>query len=191
MSENRNNSTVKAKNEQVQRTRVLVPVIHEHICQARELAAQLYRVAYQAREEAQKADQMVRDFERILDDPEPAESPAPHKTMTMIRAEVYADQYNLTLRFDAAPWFIKASDEEIIELAGCYWGGNESASRVARAVSQHDRGVKKFFTLLEAKDDRRFECHVDAEDALTWIRANRPHLQLENSHAPTDRQVPC
>lgn len=51
-------------------------ITEERLREARELAVQLRRVANQAQEQAERAEQVVRDFERILDQRQRAETPA-------------------------------------------------------------------------------------------------------------------
>lgn len=100
-----------------------------------------------------------------------------------IPAEAHSDDYNLEVKFDAAGWFLQASDEEITALADCGWGGDVPAD----AVAQHFEGIfpeiTELFRYLEiiredpSKEDcSGFECHVESGPALDWIVDHRPEL---------------
>lgn len=102
---------------------------------------------------------------------------------TTIPAEVHSDDYAAEARFDATPWFEQASDQEILDLAGCEWGGDYPADAVARFFEQRDSGVDRVFTYLSfqppmsyTSDAVGFECHVDALAALDWLRVHRPSV---------------
>jgi hypothetical protein len=60
-------------------------VTEERLRQARELAYYLHRVANQATEQAEKAEQVVKDFDRILDERQQAEKPSAPATKTRRR----------------------------------------------------------------------------------------------------------
>lgn len=104
----------------------------------------------------------------------------------MIRAECYSDDRVITVNFDATRWFKKATDAELFALANCSWKGDYPADDVAVYVSTYDEELMDVFKYIEIVNDHRassaemigFECVVNEEDALEWIRANKPYLRL-------------
>lgn len=92
-----------------------------------------------------------------------------------IKAEVHDDGHRIKAEFDARRWFDQASDNEILELARCGWGGNYPADEVACFMEDHDEEVAKVFAVVEACQDG-FECHVDEQDALRWLAKNRAYV---------------
>jgi len=80
----------------------------------------------------------------------------------------YKDYYN-TLGVSR-----QATDEEIIELAKCEWGGDYPADDVARFCDEQP-GVSKVFEWAE-DSEIGFECHVDKAAAMKWLRENKPAL---------------
>jgi hypothetical protein len=101
----------------------------------------------------------------------------------MIKAEVHSDDHVVEHNFDATKWFRLATDENIIKLAQCGWGGDYPADNVAIFMAEQDSGVADVFKYLELiakdpmkKDCHGFECHVDEEQARSWIAKHRPHL---------------
>jgi len=93
----------------------------------------------------------------------------------MIRAEVHSDDYAATAKFDATPWFEKATAEEIEQLAKCDYGGDYAADAVAEWSARLFDEVAEVFRYDELARVG-FECHVNHDDAEAWIAANRPHL---------------
>ena len=57
-----------------------------------------------------------------------------------------------------------------------HWGGNYAADHVAEFMVDHNKDVKKVFEYLDLKDDIGFECHVNGEEALAWIKRNKSEL---------------
>lgn len=101
----------------------------------------------------------------------------------MIKAKAHSDDYNIEVEFDATNWFLIASDTEIIELMNCGWGGDEVADEIARVLAASNEELSKLFDYLDIifndrskKDLCGFECNVDKESALIWLRQNRPNL---------------
>lgn len=104
----------------------------------------------------------------------------------MIKAEAHSDDRNVEVEFDVTPWFQQASDGEIRELARCGWGGDYPADEVARFFETKTREMTRLFEYLELvredwskKDLRGFECHVDPEDAMQWLKKKRQRLNTE------------
>lgn len=101
------------------------------------------------------------------------------KTLT-VSAKCYSDDHVVERKFDATRWLKQASDEEILELVQCEWGGDYPADIVAEHMANHDFGVDEMFTYIRIRQDagisEGFECHVTADDAKAWIKKNRPYL---------------
>ncbi len=95
----------------------------------------------------------------------------------MIRAEVHADNFAETAKFDALAWFGQAGKDEIVALARCGWGGDYPADDVARFFDGRPgfAAVSEVFAYA-SRHRSGFECHVHDNDALAWIEANRPEV---------------
>jgi hypothetical protein len=97
-----------------------------------------------------------------------------------IPAECHSDDYIIEAQFDAEPWFLQASDEEITQLARCEWRGDYPADAVAMFMADKSDLVGDVFKYVELVAHRKnspgFECSVDPQAALNWIREHRPHL---------------
>src|SRR5438874_11870052 len=97
-----------------------------------------------------------------------------------IPAECHSDDLVHEIRFDALAWFEQASDEEILGLAACGWGGDYPADAVAYFFADTDPGVGLLFDYLHRVRDRPgapgFECRVEPRAAARWVRSRRPHL---------------
>lgn len=96
----------------------------------------------------------------------------------MINAVIRSDDGAVSVSFDASAWFEQASDSEIIELARCGWGGDYAADEVSQFFSGTQTG--KVFDYLEnhpaseTNDAIGHETHVDMDEAVEWVIANRP-----------------
>ena len=98
---------------------------------------------------------------------------------TSIHAECHTDDYAFKYEFDAAPWFEQATDEQIIALANCGWGGDYPADAVAEYQADHDDRLRRLFDYLAVRnkgtgEDVGFECSVAAGDADRWLSEHRP-----------------
>jgi hypothetical protein len=96
-----------------------------------------------------------------------------------IKAEAHSDDRVVEVYFDAAPWFIKATELMILSLAACNWGGDYPADGVAIDMADSVSELVTMFKYLELR--RRverigFECHVNQNDALKWLAENQPHM---------------
>ena len=108
--------------------------------------------------------------------------------MPTIRAEVHSDDYRYTAKFDATPWFKRASEEEIIALHECDWGGDWAADYVALFFNDKAgcEDVSVLFAYVRKVDGIGFECTVHDSDALNWLYRHRPvifHRILEGDEA--------
>ena len=97
--------------------------------------------------------------------------------MQPIHAEVHSDDYRHQVDFDALPWFEQATDEEIVALAACGWGGDYEADEVALFFEDKNPAIAVLLDHCRAADECGFECHVDEADALAWVRKHRPALE--------------
>lgn len=100
-----------------------------------------------------------------------------------IKAKTYSDDHNVETEFDAVHWFTIATDTEILNLAECGWGGDYAADAVAQWSSDINDKVAAMFSYVATiqddpakKDVCGYECHVDADDAMAWLKDHRPHL---------------
>ena len=102
-----------------------------------------------------------------------------------IAAKVRSDDCAHQVKFDAEPWFIRASDEEILNLAGAGWGDSYVAERVVEYFDGKPdyEEVTDLFEYVAAHpklgrvDTPGFQCSsIDETAALRWIDANRTHL---------------
>jgi len=103
-----------------------------------------------------------------------------------IRAEAHSDDHRVEVDFDATPYFVAATDDELRELAATGWAHDYPADAVAQHVADHDPAVQRLFTYLEfiptmpySSDTVGFECDVDEHDARAWLRLHRPALHDE------------
>lgn len=116
----------------------------------------------------------------------------------MIRAEAHSDDRVHEVNFDATPYFQQAKSEEIAALAACDWGGDYPADAVAQFCAEHEPKLAQLFSYLESianvpskKDESGFECHVTSEDALAWLKTNRPELHdaLTRNETSSRREI--
>lgn len=116
----------------------------------------------------------------------------------MIRAEVHSDDRVFEVSFDATPFFEKASEEEILNLYRCGWGGDYPADEVARFFIDKNDEVNRLFDYLSRVRGVGFECHVDSITAKEWLKKNRPRIfirlyegegntYIRFDHIPEDR----
>src|SRR5947207_601044 len=100
----------------------------------------------------------------------------------MIQATVHTDDHAREVEFDAAPWFEQATDDDIRALADCAWGGDYPADAVAQFFEGKDEDIGDLFAYLGHANEARtamladrigFECHVDQDEALAWLKGRR------------------
>lgn len=99
-----------------------------------------------------------------------------------IYAETHSDDHAFEIEFDAKPYFKKAPDLAIIDLADVDWGGDIPADWVAQFMEKSNKEIRAMFRYLRSEEVRSrrdppgFEVHVNGKDVLDWIKENRPHL---------------
>jgi hypothetical protein len=98
----------------------------------------------------------------------------------MIRAETHSDDRRIEIAFDATAWFEQATDAEIVALADAGWGGDYEADAVAEHFEQTaTKGLFDYLAIAQPMpngDTVGFECHVEEDQALAWLKAVRPSL---------------
>jgi hypothetical protein len=95
----------------------------------------------------------------------------------MIKAECHSDDRKIEVTFDAEPYLIQATTEQLKELIGCGLGGDYPADRIAEYMMDLDINVKKMFDYMELVDEG-FECHITDKNAFwDWVYKNKPALR--------------
>lgn len=98
---------------------------------------------------------------------------------TGILAEVHSDDRVFEIKFDSTAWFRQASDDDILKLAGVEWGGAYAADKIAE-FHDKDPEIAELFNYLHLIRGRQnaigFECHVNAESAMVWLKKHRNGL---------------
>ena len=94
-----------------------------------------------------------------------------------VQAEVHNDSQTTKVEFDAAPWFAQASDKEILDLAGIGWRGDYASDAVALHFESSDDDIADLLNFCRAtmntRDPQGFECSVDEDQALAWLKQHR------------------
>lgn len=122
----------------------------------------------------------------------PAPAPGPLKCLVSIggklenlyiNAEVHSDDHVYEVDFNALPWLIQASNDEILALAEIDWGGDSEADEVAIFIDDRklDAEVCSLFAYLDMLRTNKsmfgeeigFEVSVDSKFAMQYCRAFR------------------
>ena len=99
-----------------------------------------------------------------------------HSATPTIKAECHSDDRVFEVRFDALPFFLRASDQEIEDLARCGWGGDYPADAVAYFVEDQNPDISAMLGYCQRRRGLGFEVYVDPARAVTWLRQNRRFL---------------
>ncbi|WP_413460475.1 hypothetical protein [Herbaspirillum huttiense] len=95
-----------------------------------------------------------------------------------VHAEVHDDLRVLKVEFDAAAWFLTATDADIIKLHGIGWTGDYVSDSVAEHFEHSNDDISNLMAMCRATNGRRepvgFECSVDADSAMAWLQQHRP-----------------
>lgn len=99
-----------------------------------------------------------------------------------ILAKAWTDDRRIEVDFNAGPWFVQASDDDILKLAECGWARDYPADAVLHWSAGHrigqTRKVFEYLDMVNGKDafgnTLGFECEVDADQALAWLKSQRP-----------------
>jgi hypothetical protein len=94
-----------------------------------------------------------------------------------IAIEMHSDDRAFEAVADAAPWFVQAHDEDILELAECDWSMNHQADSIAWFLEESVPAVGGVTLYARNTQGSRnpvgFECQVDAESAIAWLEIHR------------------
>jgi hypothetical protein len=111
-------------------------------------------------------------------------APLPESTtQPRVTAECHDDDWVYEAKdFDCTPWFEQASDEELLALIECGFGGDYGADKVAEFFDGKIDAITDMF----AHKRGGFECHVDETTAWQWLIANKPHVieEIDDSKKP-------
>jgi hypothetical protein len=99
----------------------------------------------------------------------------------------------MAVEFDAGPWFRWATVNDIRALANCGWGGDQPADVVAEDLARRDPNVKGLFASLDLirdvptkKNCHGFECRVDPNSAMAFLKNHRRGISEELSGGPKE-----
>jgi hypothetical protein len=101
------------------------------------------------------------------------------KVSAYVGAEMHSDDHRRNVDFDAAPWLLRASDEQILALAAIGWRGDYAADAVADGSRASNADVESVFSYVEFSDGMGFEVSVEEEDAMLFLRAFRYPLFVQ------------
>ena len=91
-----------------------------------------------------------------------------------------SDDRVFEVSFNAISWFQQADAEEVLDLAGHGWGGDYPADAVAEFMEDRVHDIADMFRYLERIHDTPhacgFECHVDEDSAMEWLKIHRPDV---------------
>lgn len=106
------------------------------------------------------------------------EGVAPEELHPRATAETHDDNREFEVpEFDCTLWFAQASDAELLALILCGFGGDYGAD----AVAEFYDGLEPRVTRMFERKRSGFECHVDRQQAMAWLRAHRPLLLADFS----------
>lgn len=95
-----------------------------------------------------------------------------------ISSKAHSDDYHFEIEFNAAGWFAQADDDKILGLSSINWGGDEEADVVALFFESANAELADMFDYCRSTARSRnaigFECNVDEEDAMAWLKIHRP-----------------
>jgi hypothetical protein len=110
----------------------------------------------------------------------------------LIEAQIWSDDEHYVITFDAEPWFVRSSDENILGLALQGWRGDYEADAVAIELEDENPDIRKVIRYCEethrghgaASSPIGFEVAVDSSDVVAWAKHHKPHLydQLVREH---------
>lgn len=99
-----------------------------------------------------------------------------------IKAKVFNDRQTNVIEFNAAPWFAQAQYEDILALASIDWRGDYESDAVAQFFEKTNDEIANLFAYCHASqtssDPEGFECVVNGDDALAWLKLHRNDVWL-------------
>lgn len=97
-----------------------------------------------------------------------------------VRATAYSDDRIFEVSLLVAQWFAQASDKEILDLARVEWANEYAADQVALHFEETNDAMRSLLSYTRNTQGRRnpvgFECQVNGDDAIQWLKLHRPHL---------------
>ena len=98
-----------------------------------------------------------------------------------IPAECHDDNRIAQCPFDALLWAEHASDSEMMDLASCGYRNDYPADEVAIFMADFNDEIAFMFKYIEKHNDEvgdniGFECSVEREPFLEWVKINRPDV---------------
>lgn len=96
----------------------------------------------------------------------------------MIRAEVHTNDLLYAVRFDAAPFFEVAYDDEIVLIAS----SGSALPAICGQIAFHVASLPGYEALTDAfryvkhRPEKSLNCTIFLPDVLNWVRCNRPAL---------------
>lgn len=98
----------------------------------------------------------------------------------VIKATAWSDNRAVEVEFNAGEYFTTAYDDEIMGLAMIEWRGDVEADQVALYYEDRDYRLANLFHYIATtdlpEDFSGFECAVDEESAMSWLRQHRGEL---------------
>jgi hypothetical protein len=94
-----------------------------------------------------------------------------------VGAECHSDDHAVEVSFDAIPFLKQAKSKNIIALAKCGWSGDYPADEVAIYMAGQNKDIADMFKYIEIRNrisDIGFECTMNEEDAMAWLKKNKP-----------------
>ena len=96
-----------------------------------------------------------------------------------IDAEVHTDDRAVSHKFNAAPYFADITDKQIMDILRRGYSGCESTDQIALEYPLPEKGIEEvmhYLNHIRQTLDMGFECSVDEDDVLAWVRVHRPAL---------------
>jgi len=110
------------------------------------------------------------------------DAPAPPEICPVfVRVKVHSDDYRKEVTIDGAQWLASASPDEIDGLAAEGWGYSQAADSVAIDSTDNPK-VAEVLDYCQLAGVG-FEVDVNQDEALDWLKANRPTVWEEISAA--------
>lgn len=91
-----------------------------------------------------------------------------------VEAEAWPDGRPFTVTFQANHYFAHANEQDIIALACCDWSLDYPADWVVEYTASFDSEVNRVFEYLSVADKGGFECSVNGNQAMAWLKRHRP-----------------
>lgn len=97
-----------------------------------------------------------------------------------VPSEVHSVDQKRSAMFDASYWLASNTDDEILAVAQCDWHNDQLVTNVAQYMCRFSPTVRDVFAYLEqwpaGSALAKAECVIDKDQALQWLRENRPAL---------------